>query len=264
MQDEINQLEEYLKERSNEANIFSAIVGSIEENTLLSSNLHDGDKLAIAYEQKCNTLKGAVKFKPMVFDHAGFSFTYHGSSEKTCIVLSFDISSPNAVSVAAQVDPTIFEKRGTRETNRTLFVSSFLQIRMKYLCEFMSEQTLYNSFEIPSCLRRFEHFLGRLESTASEFGKLNERYTGKVSLCQISNSSAFHLKINFRSQTGSALLGASFEINEAYPLSPLNVCLDAFDSKVNVEMIQKSMVKNAKPGFGYLSRICDVVEASLP
>jgi hypothetical protein len=224
--------------------------------------LFDEDKLAKTFEQKCNTLKGSVKFIPMVFDQNEFSFKYLGSSAKTALILSFNISSPSSVSIAAKVDPTLFQ--GTQDANRLLSVSSFLQTRMKYLCDFMCQQVLHSTCDIPSYLRRFEYLLGRLESTAAEFAKLNERYFGKLSLSNIANSSSFNLKIRFLSRTGLDLLGASFEISEAYPFSPLSVCLDTYDSKVNVETLQKSMIKNAKPGFGYLSRICDVVEVSLP
>lgn len=263
MEAEIHRYQGYLKTSSKEANICTTIVGTVEENLLMSSNLIEGDKLATQYEQKCNTLKGAVKFKPLVLDHAGFSFTYLGSSAKTCTVLCFNVTSPTHITVDAKVDPTLFDGLGSFDSNRLFSMSSFLQIRMKFLCEYMCQQVLCISSDIPSCLRRFEHLIGRLESTAAEFAKLNERYRGKMSLSHVANSSLFHLKISFQNQIGLSQLGASFAISEVYPFSPLSVSLDSYDPNVDVEAIQKSMVKNAKPGFGYLSRICDVVEVSL-
>ena len=256
-------LQENLQIMSNEANIFSTIVRTIDDNASLSSSLYDEEKLAKVYEQKCNTLKGAVKFKPMVLNHTEFSFKYIGSNAQTCVVLSFFIASPSSVSIVAKTDPTLFEQGGQLNTKRRLSVLPFLQIRMKCLCEYMCQQFLYSTCDIPRCLRRFGHLLGRLESTGAELAKLNERYCGKISLSHITNSSSFRLRIRFLSQNGLALLGISFEISDAYPFSPLSVHLDTYNSEVNVEDIQKLMVKNAKSGFGYLSRICDVVEVSL-
>jgi hypothetical protein len=260
---EIHRLNGYVKEKSDEACILSSTVETIEDNISLSTSLHDEEKLAKVYEQKCNTLKGAVKCKPMVLDHTEFSFKYLGSTSKTCVALSFFVSSQDFVSITAKVDPTLFDKGGIRDASTISFVSQFLQVRMQHLCEMMSQQVLNSTCDIPSCLRRFEHLVGRLEGTAAEFIKLQERYRGKISLSRIANSASFHVKIRFQSQIAMPLLVASFEVSDIYPFSPLNVCLDSYDTKMNVEAIQKSMVKNAKPGFGYLSRLCDVVEVSL-
>jgi hypothetical protein len=260
---EIHRLNEYVKKQSDKACILSSTVETIEDNISLSTSLHDEEKLAKAYEQKCNTLKGAVKCKPMVLDHTEFSFKYLGSTSKTCVALSFFVSSQDFVSITATVDPTLFDKGGIRDASTISFVSQFLQVRMQHLCEMMSQQVLNSTCDIPSCLRRFEHLVGRLEGTAAEFIKLQERYRGKISLSRIANSASFHVKIRFQSQIAMPLLVASFEVSDIYPFSPLNVCLDSYDTKMNVEAIQKSMVKNAKPGFGYLSRLCDVVEVSL-
>lgn len=263
MEAEIHRFQGYIKASSKEAELFSAIAGAIEENTSLSSSLLEGEKQAAKFEQQCHTLKGAVKFQPLALDQDGFSFSYIGSSAKTCFVLSFNIISTTSVSVDAKVEPSLFESRGSFEAKRLFFVSSFLQLRMKCLCAYMCQQVLHKSTDIPSYLRRFEHLVGRLESTAAEIAKLHERYPGKISLTNVANSTLFQLNIRFAGEATSALLSASFEISEGYPFSPISVCLDTYESNVKVATIQKSMVKNAKPGFGYLSRLCDIVESAI-
>jgi hypothetical protein len=263
MESELHIFEQTLDKSTKQAKVYVSIIDFLKENQVLSTKLIEDEKAAISFKRKCDTLKGAVKFKPSILEANDFSFLYDGSSPKSCVVLSFHGSSTNSVSCDAKVDSSTFQNHGTMEANRLATVSSFVQVRVASLCGKVCRQTLHGLSEIPPYLRQLDWELGRLEGTAKEIAVLKERYRNQVSLNRVTDSSHFHLKIHFTSLSGQSQLGASFEVREEYPFSPIIVCLDTFSEKINVEALQQLLVKNAKPGFGYLSRLCDIVAASL-
>jgi hypothetical protein len=263
MESDLHRFQGYLDTTTSDANIYSEAVTSIQENRLLSKTVREGENVAAIFEQKCETLKGAVKFKPLILKETEFSFVYQGMSPKSCVVLSFHISLPTYLSCEVKTDPKLFENHGTLEANKLATVSSFLQFRIADFCEKVQKLHLLSPADIPSHLRRLEWVLGRLETTAFEIASLKDRYRNNVSLTRVADTPTFQLKLGLRSQPGLVRLETTLDITETYPFSPLNVCLDAYDQNVNVEALQALMVKKAKPGFGYLSRICDILTASL-
>ena len=51
---------------------------------------------------------------------------------------------------------------------------------------------------------------------------------------------------------------ACFKIGESYPFDTLAIQLDGCNE---VRLLERHVLKNCKPGFGYLSRACDAIEA---
>jgi hypothetical protein len=264
MEGDFLMLQESFDKTTMEANMYSDLINSIKENRALSTALGNEEESAMALSQKYDTLRGAMKFKPALLKDSNFKFQYHGSSSKTCMILSFLITSPTSVTCDAKVDAAKYENPFTTESSRLATMSTFLQVRMAGMCDKLCQTTLRSASEIALKLRRVEWEMGRLEGTAKEIAVLKERYRNNVQFTRIDDSLLFQLKLIFTSQSGLRRLSVSFQITEAYPFSPLDICLDTFDEKIDVEALQKLLVKNAKPGFGYLSRICDILGASLP
>lgn len=256
-------LQESLSAARNDVKVMGHVVDTVEENRFLTGTLTKRGPAAESAERSFVTLKGMSKWKPFIVSETQLSFQYIGLCPKSCIAMSFQISSLKPVKCVATVESKLFQNHGSLSAKQLGSVSSFIQARVNALCDAACQQQLQSPHEISSLLRSLDWELGRLEHTASELAQLKRRYQAYLTPAQLPNSSHFQLEIEFAGQSRSAKLRATFEISEDYPFSPLNVCLDTFDEQVDVEAIRKLLIKNAKPGYGYLSRTCDVIAAFL-
>jgi hypothetical protein len=104
----------------------------------------------------------------------------------------------------------------------------------------------------------FSCCMGRLDFVAMEIQGLLDRYNGKL----IRNSSdSYSLSVEFEGRLSK--LWVDFKIGPCYPWLPLEVEMDFSEGSVDMEVdrICKALKKNAKLGFGSLSRACDIVSA---
>ena len=69
------------------------------------------------------------------------------------------------------------------------------------------------------------------------------------------------LRVNFVFARGK--VEAFFELPGTYPFSLMDVELDVSEGDIDVDDIKANIVKTAKPGYGYLIRVCDVIAASV-
>jgi hypothetical protein len=77
-------------------------------------------------------------------------------------------------------------------------------------------------------------------------------------------SAEFLVHVAFSDGKDNDVLVTSFDLNSSYPFGPLNVSFDLKeDEGLDLRYFQRQLMKNAKPGFGYLSRACDVISAAL-
>jgi hypothetical protein len=103
---------------------------------------------------------------------------------------------------------------------------------------------------------------GRIEATARELTSLEKRYRLLLENDPEGGASEFLVHVSFdtdKAQSGT--LVATFELNASYPFGPLHVSLPPDSIAVDLGLLQRYLMKNAKPGFGYLSRACDVIAA---
>ena len=103
-------------------------------------------------------------------------------------------------------------------------------------------------------------FVSRLQLIGREISKLLRRFTGKLTWSE--DVSLLHLSLLFlqRKNACKGDLVASFHLDLSYPFSPLEVDLTG---DINTEELEQHLIKNAKPGIGYLTRSCDVISAFL-
>jgi hypothetical protein len=217
---------------------------------------------AEALARKYTSLKGLHMWKAAKLNNGELSFHFIGPSPETCVHLLFKVSGSSSVACNAYIDPSIYGRYKEEWASRRFrVVTSFLEARTLALCKEVSSKALLGASHIPDVLRDFEWQLGRLEYTASELTMLHRRYKAILAPSQIAGSSNFQMEVDFSSRSDSAKLSATFELPRAYPFAPLNVLLDTFEGRVDVEGLRRLLMKNAKPGFGYLSRTCDVIAA---
>jgi hypothetical protein len=102
-------------------------------------------------------------------------------------------------------------------------------------------------------------FVSRLKLFGQELSKLLRRFVGKLSLCEDSTVLGLNLLFVHSKNTRKKELVACFHIDLSYPNTPVEVDLKG----MNTDELEKLLVKNAKPGIGYLTRSCDVISAYL-
>ena len=103
-------------------------------------------------------------------------------------------------------------------------------------------------------------FVSRLQLIGKEITKLLRRFAGKFSWSE--STQVMHLNLLFvhSKNTLKHEIVACFHINLSYPYTPIEVDLTG---GVNTGELEQLLVKNAKPGIGYLTRSCDVISAFL-
>ena len=218
--------------------------------------------MAEAVARNFVSTKGLHKWQPVKLSETELSFQFVGPTPQSSIEVSFQRSSKGMV-CTARVDPHIFHSEEPRMFTRFRSVSGFLETRTASLTREIVGSAIASAIQIGECLQFIELQLGRLVQTAAELTMLYRRYNAILTPSQIPNSSNFQVEVDFNSQNSSAKLSATFELSEAYPFAPLNVRLDTMEGEVDVDGLRKVLIKNAKPGFGYLSRTCDVITAFL-
>lgn len=238
------------------------------DNILASSNTSLRNKSkriknnAESLERKFKNAKGLHIWKTESMAESQFVFHLVGPSPESCVELSMKLD--ETVICRASVKTDIFKKhRQYHCTNRFQAVSEYIHTRVEDLCKELNGKSLSDRAQIPELLQRSEWKLGRIEHTALELLVLRRRYKAILARSEIDGSTNLQVEADFESETKETRLGAIFELSRGYPFAPLDVRLDVLQGDINVEALQRLLVKNAKPGVGYLSRTCDVIAASL-
>ena len=260
LEDEIKELEaEVQRARSSldsSKRRHSIVVGfedSVSHNETLSGSVISSKSSAVHREQDFAILNGLGRMKPTKMSEEQLAFQFIGPSPSACIVVSFDTSGPT-ITCKASVEPGLF---GQYEGHTLKGVSSFLQTNVTSICSATSERTLDTGEMIPGFLRELEWSMCRLEQTAAELSLLLRRYQARL-ICQDGLNS---LLVEFQGRKGGINLMARFLLTKAYPFSPVDVELDHFEGDIDMSGMQNLLIERAKPGFGYLSRTCDVIAA---
>jgi hypothetical protein len=262
MEHKIHRMEGYTAALTKEESLWLETENSLSNFLDLSHSYENAESAANASERNCSTLKGLMKWQPSRMSESELSFNYIGPFPKSCIFLSFTFAPSGTVSCTAEVKPDLFPKHSIGVGPRLLSVSNFFQQRVEEFCETVNKQHIQNTRHVGEILRLFEWQLGRLEQTSSELETLKRRYQAMLQPSKETCSSEFNLEVYF-SGSGSvpAKLRATFEISRAYPFAPVSVYLEKLVDGIDDESLRKLLLKNAKPGFGYLSRICDTIAA---
>jgi len=259
---QLERVEVYLQSAKSEQQVVISMVDAIDQHSTILVDHEKCHPVAAASERYWVTLKGLNKWKPMILEESELSFRFIGPCPKTCVRISFMLSEIGPISCKARVEPGFFPQEKSRVAKHFKPVSAFLEKRTNFICSNASKEQLERPELVGDFLRRLTWTLGRLEHTASEVAMLMRRYKAVLlSPGKVNGSTA--MEVDFSSQTASARVVASFVLSDAYPFAPLDVCLDVIEGEVDVEGMRKLLIKNAKPGFGYLSRTCDVIAAFL-
>lgn len=203
------------------------------------------------------SLRGLHSWMPLEVAESSLSFDTIGNSVNTCTTVTYDIfkqkGSVGNVQKKAQIPDGM--KKSLRKYSGS--VAAFLDDSVRRLAE--SARGNKNSWASSALTRNMQNYvwtLGRLDFTAGEIQGLLSRY--KCALCR-TGASSFVLTVDFEGRASK--LSVDFGMEFCYPSLPLEVRMDVWEGEIDFEGIRKALVKNAKPGFGYLSRACDILNA---
>lgn len=262
LKDEIQQLEsdltrsqEYLTTTKTEHQAFLNAVAAVEDQRYLASNLTKFTAESQSAERRFVTLEGATKWKLSKANEAELTINYLGPCSSVCMSLT---STPSTQECTLTKCPALYQKVSLQRAKQLASMTPFLQKCVTTICENVS-QVRYAPQQLVQLFNRLDLQMTRVENTATELAMLKRRYNAKISPCKASRSNTFAIEIIFVNKSNVAILRATFEISQQYPFSPLDVCLDTFDDLIDVGLMRKLLIKNAKPGFGYLSRTCDII-----
>jgi hypothetical protein len=221
----------------------------------LTNELSSSRPLAHSSQKDFLSLKGLHCWYPRSLQESSFSFVFLGLSRNTSTLVSFDVSNPDAVKATTSPNTIRQMKRKTRIHHAS--ISSFLTERMTQATRSLEKSRIDSPLEIGPLLQKLEWTIGRLDQTADEVENLRRRYQAQL-VRDFTISANLILSAVF--SNADAKLEASFEML-SYPSSPLDVRFDVLEGTVDLDALRKLLVKNAKPGFGNLSRTCDVIAA---
>lgn len=134
-------------------------------------------------------------------------------------------------------------------------VKNFLTQRTQCLRKKLEVTELESAAEISSLVVETEWYLERLLAIGKEISTLELRQSGK--LAKLSETSGYEFILS-KSNAKGEKIEAIFEIGESYPFV-LNINLSG--EITNMDSLESHLVKNAKPGFGYLTRSVDGIES---
>lgn len=250
----------YLESATDEEQNVLESTSAISEKLALTDSARLLENEAESMERKYRIAKGLRRWEPSSLTENELKFCFVGPCPKACIQITFPLSDQNGVPCRALIEPALFRQHRARHSAKlTTKVMSFLERQVADVCHSINQTRLDSPKSIGVFLQKLELQLVRTERTASELAALARRYQAVLQLSD--DSSTVQLEIEFADRSGFPKLRAVFDIGDNYPLAPLHTCLDSFGEMVDVEHARKLLIKNAKPGYGYLSRACALIEA---
>ena len=136
-------------------------------------------------------------------------------------------------------------------------VLKFIDICLTQKCKDMCKCTKAPSKEIFQTINQIEWYLGRLTLVGKEITTLEKRYQGAFIFYEEKHLPCV-LRLNIQTKQRNVIV-ASFDICEAYPFVISSVELQSKDDCIDIKAMERHLMKSSRPGFGYLSRICNTI-----
>lgn len=258
LESKLERSKSYLESTKSEQSEVCNVLGVFAKRDAFETEVASARTLAKRTESQHASLAGMGLFKPATLKENELGFNFIGSSPKSCIGLTFDIAASGGATCRAMIRPELYHAMNDRATKGPC---EYLDYAAANFCSSVSRLKEFVASEVSPTLQRLDWRICRISQTALEIEMLKRRYNAR--LLTDSEGETVEVEIEFCSVSGNAKLLAAFEVPKAYPFSPVNVALDVFEGDVDMDKLSHLLIKNAKPGFGYLSRTCDVIAAHI-
>ena len=133
----------------------------------------------------------------------------------------------------------------------------FYYHRVSHMVEKLNKRTLSGPDEIRATIEYVSWYLYRVEIIWNEFSQLQSRHKVRI---EINAPKGVLLHVQLGSKTKEKNVSAIFGVGFAYPF-----CMLDFELKgnVNITTLERHLRQKSKPGFGYISKTCDLISAFL-
>ena len=227
------------------------------QELLHNAKLYD-DLRATAESSQKNfvSLNGLHSWSMRTMSENDLEFITIGSCPQTCLKLSYEgVESGKAQkNLSSKLDSS-----HTRAKSLYVYhgpVSGFLDTSSKRLMDTAQQGSPKGPIQISEHLQKQTWIAGRLDLIAKEFQVVQRRYNGTL---HRKSADLFSFSVEFENEDSTVV--ADFLIESTYPSFPVEVRLDLLSGEQDLGIIEKSLVKNANPGFGSLSRACDIIQS---
>eukprot|EP00529_Nitzschia_sp_RCC80_P002243 CAMPEP_0113522466 /NCGR_PEP_ID=MMETSP0014_2-20120614/45204_1 /TAXON_ID=2857 /ORGANISM="Nitzschia sp." /LENGTH=1907 /DNA_ID=CAMNT_0000420525 /DNA_START=175 /DNA_END=5899 /DNA_ORIENTATION=+ /assembly_acc=CAM_ASM_000159 len=259
IENELSEMEKELHELRNNT------VSLKEEKKVLNQTLHAASKhnalhsMASDCQKNYLSLRGLHSWNIGSLLGTGMVFTTLGSCPQTCSKMYVEGMNTKAIELRLEkvqsIGPSSQSKGLYRYKGAT---AMFLNACVERMERVTSRALLDSPSQVAEQMQTYAWRMGRLDLTAKELHMLHRRYGAKLVR---KNNDIFSLAIGFASSTGK--VAVEFHVDPRYPSLPVDVRLDLIEGHADLDVLLKSLTKNAKPGFGSLSKACDIMHSVL-
>ncbi|KAG7361374.1 hypothetical protein IV203_036474 [Nitzschia inconspicua] len=177
-----------------------------------------------------------------------------GTCSQTTSMLSYNWEEPDRI----RAKVTTFSG-ATHTTSQFRYrgpLSLYVDTHMRLLAQRVEQEFIDDASAIAKHVRKCSWMIGRLDLAAREISVLQKRY--KATLTRTDRES-FSLWMKFEGNSSS--VEVEFPLDPMHPSFPVEVRLELISGSLDFEELRKLLIKQSKPGFGSLSRACDIVES---
>ena len=136
-------------------------------------------------------------------------------------------------------------------------VEKFISERLKEICN-TSTCCIQTTNQISKVSQHVSWKLRRLDLIGKELMQLISRYDSILKHEYNEGNNYFILNTDFESTCGSNRIRASFDIGYAYPFSSMEVSMEVVKGEVDIDELSRQLLNTVRPGYGYLSRACNI------
>ncbi len=244
-----------LADMKKESKMIDSVLELAKEGHQIQGHIKNDMKFTEGNAEALEMIEGVHSWKLLRADESNVAIEFLGSAPELCFRVNFSVSASGKVDCKT----TNAIQNGNRKMNRIQFtpsVRSFFVDKVDVLRKDLSLSQLNVSSDIVEVVQRTEWFLGRLDIIGKEISMLEIRYNG--SLKRVESSALHALNLSIDNKPTGKTVETTFEIGDWYPF-----VLDVdVSGDVDTLSIENHLTQNAKPGFGYLSRTCDIIAAA--
>lgn len=259
---EIKLLEDNIKEAENELSMYhdqhlkvDTVLSLLDRKRSILPDLADNKSFAERNFQKMQSLEGLHSWKIQELSESRIRICFEGYVEQLNLSLDFVACETESILVKAHgIEPfTAVASAVYISGNRlTTNVLSFFAFKVNQLANSLNERILEDKSDISSVVQEVESFLCRMEIIGKEISRLELRHSGRFHL----TDRGYELSLSIFNRFLSTKIYSHFLVTDAYPFAIMDVDIEG---NVDIDKLGHQLAKSAYPGYGYLTRTCDMI-----
>ena len=242
-----------MRSKKNTTYGIDSFLEAAKEKDSLRSEVNRDRLFAQKNLEAISSIEGVQTWKLVSADESNIAIQFNGNVPEMKFRLDFDFSSSGKVT--CQTSPVPGNATQEKYVRYTFGTNTFLKERVLALQKHISASSLQSPSEIWSVIHHIEWYLGRLDIVGKELSILEVRHNGNLKKSPCSDK--YHLELSVLNKARRTIVETIFEFGDSYPFA-MDVDISG---DVNIVSLENHLTKNAKPGFGYMSRSCDAIAA---